>query len=102
MKVKTDKYEYELIKDYKDAFNEEEFLDKYTSFFEEYDYILGDIAYSKLRLKGFNDKSNKNCNKYNDYSRVEKYIKENCAYDCKYFILKKLEQAKKVEKQSNK
>ena len=51
--------------------------EKYTSFFEEYDYIVGDIAYSKLRLKGFNKKDNKNFNKINDYQNVEKYIKEN-------------------------
>ena len=36
----------------------------------QYDYIVGDIAYSKLRLKGFNNKSNKNFNKINDYKNI--------------------------------
>ena len=65
--------------------------ERYTSYFENYDYIVGDIAYSKLRLKGFYKKENKNVNKINNYKNVETYIKNNCAYDCKYFILEKIE-----------
>ena len=89
--IEVEGKKYKLIKNYRDGFDEEMFKEKYTSFFEEYDYIVGDIAYSKLRLKGFNDKDNKNFNKINDYKNVDKYIKENCAYGCKYFILKKEE-----------
>ncbi len=90
--IEVDNNKYKIIKDYRDAFDEEMFKEKYTSFFEEYDYIVGDIAYSKLRLKGFNKKDNKNFNKINDYSNVDKYIEENCAYGCKYFILEKTEE----------
>ena len=80
---------YKLVKDYKNAFNEEEFLSKFTDYFYDYDYIVGDISYGKLRLKGFNLKNSSGFNSINDYSRLEKYLKENCSYDCKYFILKK-------------
>ena len=90
MKVKTEKYEYEIIKDYRDAFDKEEFLNRYTDFFEIYDYIVGDYAYGKLRLKGFYDDKNNKASDINKYSRVDKYIEENCAYGCKYFIAKKL------------
>ena len=85
MTIKVENNEYKLIKNYKDGFDEEMFKERYTSYFENYDYIVGDIAYSKLRLKGFNKKDNKNVNKFNNYSNVEKYIKGNCAFDCKYF-----------------
>ena len=88
--VEVENNKYKLIKNYRDAFNEEEFLARYTSYFENYDYIVGDIAYSKLRLKGFNGKNNKNLNQINNYNNVEKYIKENCAFDCKHFILEKV------------
>lgn len=92
MTIKIEKNEYKLIKNYKDGFDEEMFKERYTSYFENYDYIVGDIAYSKLRLKGFNKKDNKNVNKINNYSNVEKYIKDNCAFDCKYFILEKVDE----------
>lgn len=90
MKVKTEKYEYEIIKDYRDAFDKDEFLNRYTDFFEIYDYIVGDYAYGKLRLKGFYDDKNNKASNINKYSRVDKYIEENCAYGCKYFIAKKI------------
>lgn len=90
MKVETNKYTYEIIKNYKDGFNEEEFLSKYTDYFYDYDYIVGDIAYGKLRLKGFYDDKNKKVNKINNYKDVEKYLKDYCANDCKYYILKKI------------
>lgn len=80
---------YELIKNYRDAFNEEDFLSKCTDYFYDYDYIVGDIAYSKLRLKGFYAPTNKKVNKINNYKNLDKYLKNNCANDCKYFIVKK-------------
>ena len=85
---------YELIKNYKDAYNEEEFISKFTDYFYDYDYIVGDIAYGKLRLKGFYDSKNKKVKDINNFNNLESYLKNNCAVDCKYFILKK-EQEKK-------
>ena len=90
MKIKVENTEYEIIKDYRDGFNKEEFLNRYTDYFEPFDYIVGDYAYSKLRLKGFYNDKNPKSNNINKYSNVDKYIEENCAYGCKYFIAKKL------------
>ena len=90
MKIKVENIEYEIIKDYRDAFDKEEFLNRYTDYFEGYDYIVGDYAYSKLRLKGFYNDKNPKSNNINKYSLLDKYIEENCAYGCKYFIAKKL------------
>lgn len=90
MTIKVEDNEYKLIENYRDGYDDDMFKEKYTSYFENYDYIVGDIAYSKLRLKGFNKKTNKNFNKINDFKNVEKYIKNNCAYECKYFILEKI------------
>ena len=89
--IELENNKYKLIEIYNDGFNEEEVKEKYTDFFEGYDYIVGDIAYSKLRLKGFNKKSNENFNSINDFSRLKTDLKENCAYGCKYFVLEKIQ-----------
>ena len=81
---------YELIKNYRDAFNEEEFINKCTDYFTDYEYIVGDIAYNKLRLKGFYESNNKKAKKINNYNTLEEYLKNNCDVDCRYFILKNL------------
>ena len=82
--------EYKLLKNYKDAFNEEVFKESFTEFFEKYDYVVGDIAYGKIRLKGFYDRNNKNVKSYNNYDNVSKYLEDDCAYDCGYYIIKKI------------
>jgi len=81
---------YELLTNYKEAFNEEEFKEKYTDYFYDYDYIVGDIAYNKLRLKGFYDVKNKKVNKINNFNNLDTYLKNNCAVECRYFVLKKI------------
>jgi len=90
MKIENNSFEYELEKNYRDGFDKEAFLERVTEYFDEYDYIFGDWAYGKLRLKGFYDSKNKNVNKINDIKLLDGYIKNNCAYDCKYFLLKKV------------
>jgi len=87
--IELENNKYELIKNYKKGFNEEDVKKRYTDYFEPYDYIVGDIAYGSLRLKGFYESTNKKSKKINNYKNVDNYLKENCAYDCKYFILKK-------------
>jgi len=79
-KIILDNNEYELIEDNGDCFSDVDIKDKYTDYFYEFDYILGDYAYNKI----------------NDYNTKADYLKKLCAYKCKYFVLKKV---KSVEKQ---
>ena len=81
---------YEIIEDARNCLDVDILKDKITDYFDTYDYIVGDWAYGKLRLKGFNDKNNKNFNETNDFKNVKKYIQDYCAYGCKYFILKRI------------
>ena len=81
---------YNLIKDYRDGFEEEIVKEKMTDYFNDFDYVVGDWAYSKVRLKGFYDKTNKKVKNLNNYENVEKYLVENCAPNARYFILKKI------------
>ena len=86
---KFNEIEYELTENYKDGFDKEIVQDLITDYFNNYDYIVGDWSYGKLRLKGFYDSSNKNCKKLNDISNLEAYIENNCAYGCRWFQIKK-------------
>lgn len=90
-KIIANNIEYILIKNYRDAFNEEEFTSKCTDYFVDYDYIVGDIAYGKLRLKGFYAPNNKKAKKINNYDNIDEYLKNNCAVDCRHFIIKRSE-----------
>ena len=66
-----------------------EFPSDKPDYFLPFDYIVGDWAYGKLRLKGFNSKTNANFKDYNDVDKIEEYLNNYCAYGCKYFILSK-------------
>lgn len=90
--IEVNDIKYEIIKNYRDAFDKDDFISHYTDFFEDYDYIVGDIAYSKLRLKGFYDNKNKKAKEINNYKDVNKYIENDCAFDCRYYILKKIKE----------
>ena len=87
-KIIIENNEYELIEDNGDSFDEDAVREKYTDYFYDFDYILGDYAYNKLRLKGFCEKNNKRFNKINDIRNKDKYLSKECAYKCKYFLLK--------------
>lgn len=88
-KIILNEIEYELIEN-QDGFDMEEVEAKCTDYFKPYDYIVGDWSYGKLRLKGFCEKENPMHKKHNHISMKDQYLKENCAYGCKYFILKKI------------
>lgn len=89
--VTIDGKNYELIKNVRDAFVISDIEGKITEYYDNFDYILGDYAYGKVRLKGFNDKTNKYYKPINDIKMVDDYVEKCCAYGCKYFILKKLD-----------
>ena len=81
---------YQLLENYKDGYESEAVEYLFTEYFLDYDYIIGDWSYGKLRLKGFCDKQNSKYNEKNDIDKKELYLKQYCSYPCRYFILKKV------------
>lgn len=81
---------YELITNYKEGFIYDEITTKFTDYFDRFDYICGDWAYGKLRLKGFLDENSGGVKNYNNYKYIDNYLKNNCASDARYFIIKKI------------
>ena len=88
-KIVINNVEYEIIKNYNDAIVEEEIKEKLTEYFDDFDYVVGDWSYGKLRLKGFNESTNKNIKNINDIKNLDEYINNYCSYGCKYFVLKR-------------
>lgn len=85
------KNNYEIVRNDKNCFNIEEIKEKVTEYFEDYDYILGDFAYEKVRLKGYYESDNKKATKINDIKYIDEYINNYCSYGARVFILKKLD-----------
>lgn len=81
---------YIIFKGDSDLFDYELFNSLITDYFKDYDYILADEAYNKVRLKGFCDKSNKIYKKNNDIESLDNYINNYCAYKCRFLLLKKI------------
>ncbi len=87
--IKLDEKKYLILENKNECLNLEELQEKYTDYFYDFDYILGDYAYNKLRLKGFCQKNNPRFNQINDINTKDNYLKELCAYNCNYFLIKK-------------
>ena len=81
---------YELISNDSNCFNLEEVKERVTEYFDNFDYIFGDYAYDKVRLKGFNDSQNKKVNKINNINTLDAYKKNYCSYGARTFLLKKV------------
>lgn len=84
------KLNYTVFKDEYNVFDHESVKTLMTDYFNDYDYVFGDYAYNKLRLKGFYEKRNKKCNNTNNIENLDNYINNYCAYKCKWFLLKKI------------
>lgn len=87
MNIECKDRKFEIIKNVKGAFNQEDFVSKYMEeLFDKYDYIVGDISSGILRLKGFSGDERKS----NSYKTIPDYLMEGCVYNCAYYILKRI------------
>ena len=89
-KIVINEKEYEVVENDNDCINEEELAEKLTDYFDDFDYIFGDYAYDKLRLKGYYDSKNKKANKINDIKTNKEYKEKYCSYGARTFLLKKI------------
>ena len=80
---------YLVMREERDAIDLEELEKGLTDYFLDFDYVVGDWAYGRLRLKGFNSKTNPRFKEMNDIDKVDDYLRNFCAYGCRYFIFGK-------------
>lgn len=84
-----DKY-FELIEEYRDCFDEEQFASRYSEILDKYDYVVGDYGYEQLRLKGFYRDTNKKAEISKRFSTIQDYLLEYCNFGCAYFVLRRI------------
>lgn len=77
--IETIHGEFELIKNFREAYVLDDFNKKYLDVFNIYPYIVGDYSAGLLRLKGFSKEN---------YKQIPDYLVESCAPGCAYYILK--------------
>lgn len=80
---------YEVVRNDNDCLNGADLSEKITDYFDRFDYIFGDFAYGKVRLKGFFESKNKKTTEINDIAMLDDYIRDYCSFGAKTFLLKK-------------
>lgn len=87
MVFKSKKGYYQLLVDFKVAFNLEKFEEYYIEeCLDKYQFIVGDLSDGALRLKGFNGDL-----KDSSYPRsIDKYLDISCVFEAPYYILKRI------------
>ncbi len=90
MEIVINSKKYKVIKDEGKSTSELNLNEIVTDYYDNFDYIVGDWAYGKVRLKGFYNKNHKFVKNHNNIENVDNYITNSCAYGCKHFILEKL------------
>lgn len=79
---------FELIVNFKDAYNYETLTTFYSEDVDQclskYNYIIGDLSDGQLRLKGFNS------DKQNLDKTINKYLTNSCTFECPYYVLHKI------------
>ncbi len=90
--VQVHGYYYQLVKNFRDGWDQEAFRERYSEVLHKYDYIVGDWGYSQLRLRGFYDDANRKVKPAFDgkISALDEYIYEYCNFGCAYFVVKKM------------
>ena len=85
-KIIAEKFEFELVENYKEAFDLTAFHQRFSEILNKFDYIVGDWGNEQLRLRGFyrDEKAKENADKI---SRLQDYLLEYCNYGCAYFVL---------------
>lgn len=89
-KIEINGVSYEIVRNDNDCINREELAEKITDYFDDFDYIFGDYAYDKVRLKGYYESNNKKASEINDIKNLDDYIANYCSYGARVFLLKKI------------
>ncbi len=88
--VWIDEVEYKLVENYREAFQVEQVDARYSDILSRYDFIVGDIGFEQLRLKGFFSEDAKKKPADTRIDTLQDYLYEYCNFGCAYFVLERV------------
>lgn len=97
MIIQTGQHYFEVIENYREAFNQEIFDHRYSEILDRYPYIVGDIGFEQLRLRGFFEDNKKGSEVNKRFSTIQDYLLEYCNFGCAYFVLRRLNEQEVVK-----
>ncbi|MDR1522322.1 MAG: YutD family protein [Streptococcaceae bacterium] len=90
-KFKIDLLEYRLVYNYRNAFSAEKLAGRFSDVLMRYDYVVGDLGYDQLRLRGFFRSNNTKVFTDQKINTLVDYLYEFCNFGCAFFVLERLE-----------
>ncbi|MGK4017285.1 YutD family protein [Weissella paramesenteroides] len=81
---------YRLVKDYREAYDQQKMAARFSDFLEKYDFIVGDIAADQLRLQGFYKDGTKGIARSQQISALQDFLYEEANFGAPFFVLENL------------
>lgn len=81
---------YRLVTNYREGFDAELLGERYSDVLNRYEYIVGDIGFEQLRLRGFFSDDHVNMPAEQRISQLPDYLYEFCNFGCAYFVLERI------------
>lgn len=100
--VTIDQREYRLAVNYREGFDLDKMNERYSDVLNRYDYIVGDVGFEQLRLKGFFSDNQKKMPVEQRIGSLQDYLYEYCNFGCAYFVLERIGGPVKKERPQNK
>lgn len=85
---------FEIVQDYREAFDAERLGERYSEILNKYDYVVADWGFEQLRLKGFYDNRNRKVPQDQRIANLQDYLYEYCNFGCPYFVLQRIDDKK--------
>lgn len=91
---------FEIVQNYRDAFDAERLGERYSEILNKYDYVVADWGFEQMRLKGFYDNRNRKVPQDQRIANLQDYLYEYCNFGCPYFVLQRVDDKKERIKTS--
>ena len=85
---------FKIVENYNEGLNLDHLKERYSDIFEKYDYIVGDMSYGQMRLRGFYHNTTENVPFDMFIRTLDDYLNEHTAFGSAYFVIERLGEKK--------